>query len=131
MSCVQGLFDRDVLKSELDDFVERVTISQGELIKFLWKKSVTDFMKTKTSGKSRVQFDPVSIKFSIYLRSKVNTGTYTFMANVFNLPSNRTLCDYDTLDEQAKEGISYETLLQMENENDQRNKSVYCLSPWH
>ena len=131
MSCAEGLFDGDVLQSGLNDLGDRDTISQGELIEFLWKESVANFVKAKRSGKGNVRFDPVFIKFAIYLRSKVNTGAYKFMANVFNLPSERTLSNYDTLDGNAKEGILHETLRQMEHEFNNRLKDVDCMNPRH
>ena len=61
----------------------------------------------------------------------MNTGTYKFMANVFNLTSERTLSNYDTLDENAKEGILHKTLRQMEYEFNNCLKSVDCLNPRH
>jgi len=46
------------------------------------------------------------------------------MANVFDLPSDRTLSNYDTLDGQSKDGILHETLRQMEHECGQRAVGV-------
>lgn len=101
---------------------------QNNLISYLWKQSIINFMKAKRSGKKSVWFDPVFVKFAIYLCSKVNTGTYNFMANVFNLPLQQTLSNYNTLDGQVKEGILYETLQHMENEIDQWIDEVEVLN---
>ena len=131
MTCATKLFDGDVLKDGMDDLEGRDCISQGELIQFLWKESINNFVKAKRCGKNNVRFDPIFIKFAIYLRAKVDTGTYRFMANVFNLPSDRTLSNYDTLDGQAKEGILHETLRQTENEFEQRSEKEGVLNPLH
>ena len=61
----------------------------------------------------------------------MNTGTYKFIADVFNLPSDQTFSKYDTLDGQSKEGMLYETLQQMEDEFKQRLKTIYCINPWY
>ena len=116
MSCADGLFDDDKLAEGIKDLEGRDTISQDELISFSSKESVGNYIKAKKSGKKRVRFDPIFIKFAIYLRSKANNSTYQFMANIFNLPSDRTLSDYNTLDGQLKDGILHETLRQMEDE---------------
>ena len=101
------------------------------LISFLWRDSVTNFLKAKKSGKKKIRFDQVFIMFAICLRSKMSTGAYKFMANVFNLTSDQTLCNYDTLDGQSKEGLLHETLRQMENEFGQRETTIECLSILH
>ena len=71
MSCAKDLFNGDVLKSGLDNLGERNNILQGELIEFIWKESVANFVKAKRSGKNNVRFNPMFIKFKIYLRSKI------------------------------------------------------------
>ena len=116
MSCASKLFDDDTLEVGLKDLEGRETIDQDELITFLWRQSVANFLKAKKSGRKSVLFDPVFIKFAVYLRSKVNTGTYKFMSHVFNLPSERTLSNYDTLDGQSKEGLLRDTLWEIEDE---------------
>jgi len=88
MSCADRLFYEDMLEDGIDDLDERNTISQDDLVSFLWKESVANYTKSKNSGKKRVRFDPVFIKFAIHLRSKVNNSTFKFMVNVFNLPSD-------------------------------------------
>jgi len=46
----------------------RGAIPQGDLIKFLWKQSVGNFLKAKKGGKNNVRFDPIFVQFAIYLR---------------------------------------------------------------
>ena len=50
---------------------------------------------------------------------------------MFNLPSWRTLSNFDTLDGQAKEGVLHETLRQMENEINQRIQNVDVINNSH
>ena len=81
---------------------------------------MSNFVKARKSGKKSVRFGPIFVEFTIYLRSKVNTCAYKFMVNVFNLPSDRILSNYDTLDRQANEGILHQMLRQMESKVEQR-----------
>jgi len=126
-----NLFDDDSLNASLEDIEGRGTISQSEMISFLWRESVTNFKRAKKSGKKRMRFDPVFLKFAIYLHYKVNTGTYKFIAEVFNLPSNRTLSNYDILDGQSKDGLLHDTIQQMEIEFEERKQRINCLNPMH
>ena len=75
VECTSELFYDDMLAKELDKLDGRDTISQKELISFLWKELVSNYTKAKKSGKKSVRFDPVFIKFAIYLYSKVNNST--------------------------------------------------------
>ena len=131
MSSASSLFGENSLKDGFDDLDGRGKIEHSDLISFLWKKSVENFTKAKKSGKRNVCFDPVFIKFAIYLRSKMNVGAYDFMANVFNLPPQRTLSNYNTIDGQSTEGILHQTLRQMENELDQRIGGMGTIDPKH
>ena len=71
---------------------------------------MSNFLNSKKNGKKSVQFDPIFVKFAIYVRSKVNASAYKFMANVFNLPSDCTFSNYNTLDRRAKDVILHQTL---------------------
>ena len=53
------------------------------------------------------------------------------MSSVFNLLSDRSLSNYDTLDGQSKEGILHEMLLQMEDEFNQRLTNVVLFNQYH
>ena len=126
-----GLFDGNTLSDGLTDIDGRGTMSQSKLIGFLWRESMANFERVKKNKKKRVRFNTVFLKFEIYLRSKVNTGSYKFMADIFNLPSNCTLSNYDTLDGSAKDRLLYDTIREMEIEFEKRKWKIDCSNPMH
>lgn len=50
------------------------------------------------------------IRFAIMLRSKLNRGTYQFVASIFNLPSARSFSNYDSINGSAKDGVLFGNL---------------------
>ena len=50
------------------------------------------------------------IRFAIMLRSKLNLGTYQFVTKAFNLPSSRSVSNYDLVDSSTNGGISFGVL---------------------
>jgi len=38
------------------------------------------------------------IRFAMMIQSKLNKGTYDCVANVFNMPSSRSITNYDSVD---------------------------------
>ena len=47
VDCANGLFGEGIMADGLSDLEGRGTISQGDLISFLWKESVGNFVKAK------------------------------------------------------------------------------------
>jgi len=50
------------------------------------------------------------IRFAMMIRSKLNRSTYDFVANVFNMPSSRSILNYDLVDGLSKDGIMFEVI---------------------
>lgn len=57
-----------------------------------------------------VRYCPIIIKFASYLKAKAGNAAYSFLADVYTLPSIRTIDSYSTLDSNSEDGVLYETL---------------------
>ncbi len=77
----------------------RDTISEDELILFMRKKSVSNYGIAKIYGKKHMFI----LAWSSYFFDN-------FISNVFNLSSDQTLSNYDTLNNQSKDGLLLENL---------------------
>ena len=76
--------------------------------RLLWNQSLTATRDAKVKGKKQVRYHPIMIRFAMMIRSKLNRGTYDFVANVFNLPSSRLISSYDSVDGSSKDGVMFE-----------------------
>ena len=106
------MFDEE---AEVEDI--KVINSNGELKagkhlleRLLWNQSVIATRDAKSKGKTQVRCHPVMIRFSMMIRSKVNIGSYNFLAGAFNLPPSRTVTKYDSIDGSSRDGVLYEVV---------------------
>ena len=106
------LFDK-----EADAEAEKIFNSRGEtnadkdlLSRLLWNQSLQATVDAKLKGKKQVRYHPIMIRFAVMLRSKMNKGTYAFVAGIFNLPSSRSVAYYDSVDGSAKDGILFDAV---------------------
>lgn len=49
-------------------------------------------------------------RFAMMIRSKINRGSYDFVANVFNMLSSRLVANYDYVDGSSKDGVMFEVV---------------------
>ena len=97
---------------------EKSEISKDELCKILWRQHMQATIDAKKKGKKQVRYSPIMIRFGIMLKMKLNAGLYETLRKVFNLPSGRTLANYDSKDGYAPDGICYETLRAMRDQRE-------------
>lgn len=113
------LFDnqtKELYTKFLDENIS--SVSQSELIKYICCKSWENAETARKKGKKNVRYCPIIIKFASYLKSKTGNSGYSFLSNVFTLPSCSTVDRYATLDSNAQDGILYETLDDMKQSLD-------------
>ena len=67
-------------------------------------------MDAKLKGKTQVMYYPIMIRFALMLRSKMNVGTYEFVVKVFNLPSSRSVSNYNSINRSSKDGVMLEVV---------------------
>ena len=67
-------------------------------------------LDAKTKGKTQVRYHPIMIRFAMMISTKLNRGTYDFVSSVFNLPSSRTLANYDSVDGSTKDGVLFDVV---------------------
>ena len=109
------------------------SVEQKTLIGYLCKKSWENTMKAQRSGKKTIRYCSIVIKFATFVRSKMGNTTYDFLSGVYNLPSNSTLNQYNTLDSSAADGIMHQTLADMQHDfhkNHGVSKRSFELSKW-
>ena len=93
-------------------------VDQKKLVGYLCKQSWENTRKAQRSGKKSIRYCSVMIKFATFVRSKMGNSAYDFLSVVYNLPSNSTLNQYDTLDTNAEDGIMHQTLADMQHDFD-------------
>lgn len=100
----------DAKNGEFDD------LPQKDLISYLCKVSWENVRLAKKSGKKAVEFCPIVLKFAHYVKSQMNNSSYSFLANVFNLPSISTLNKKSAYDTNTEDGLMHETMKSMEED---------------
>lgn len=120
------IFDTDteksyqrILDAKNGDFDD---LPQKDLISYLCKVSWENVRKAKKSGKKSVEFCPIVLKFAHYVKSQMNNSSYSFLANVFNLPSISTLNKKSAYDTNTEDGLMHETMKSMEEDFKQHFK---------
>ena len=98
-------------KTIIDQEVD--SVDQKSLISYLCKQSWENTRRAERSGKKSVRYCPIVLKFATFVRSKMGYSSYSFLSSVFNLPSNKTLNNYDTFDSGTEDGLLHETLADM------------------
>ena len=118
---------KTIIDKEID------SVEQKSLIAYLCKQSWENTLKAQRSGKKTIRYCSIMIKFATFVRSKMGNRTYDFLSSVYNLPSNSTLNQYDTLDSSAEDGIMHQTLADMQHDfcknHEDPNQSLE-LSKW-
>ena len=56
-------------------------------------------------GYKQVCYHPIMIRFAMMIRSKMNKGSYDF-----NLPSSRSVANYDSVDRSSKDGALFDVV---------------------
>ena len=109
-SCV--LFDEDAEVEAMKVIGSNGDLKAGKrlLARLLWNQLVIATRDAKSKGSKQVRYHPVMIRFAMMIRSKMNRGSYDFLASVFNLPSSRTVSKYDSVDGSSKDGVLYEVV---------------------
>lgn len=105
----EDLFHEEV-QSKAKKYFEENEIDKNDLAFVLWSKSLDAYNQKQKKGSKQVRYHPVMICFALFLRQKLNKGSYDMAARVFHMPSSRTLASYDSLDGNSQEGICHETL---------------------
>ena len=101
---------------EFNTYRNCTKVSKNELCRILWKQSMEATIDANRKGKTHVRYNPLMIRFAIILRQKLKGPLYKTLSDVFNLPSPRTLNRYDTKDSSSPDGIMYETIRSMRDD---------------
>ena len=105
----EDIFHEEVQR-KAKKYFETNEIDKNDLAFVLWSKSLDAYNQKQKKGSKQVRYHPVMIRFALFLRQKMNKGSYDMAAKVFHMPSSRTLASYDSLDGNSQEGICHETL---------------------
>ena len=89
------------------------SVDQKELIGYLCKRYWQNTRRAQRSGKKTIRYCSIVLTFAIFVRSKMGNTSYDFLSAAYNLPSNSTLNQYDTLDSSAEDGLMHQILADM------------------
>jgi hypothetical protein len=99
--------------------IRETDVSKKEIFAILFQEMEVVRKRKLRDGNSRGhKWSPLMIQFSGYIRqgngpsSGVNASTWDFMAQVLNLPTNRTLMKYTHTDTSTPDGLCFETAMQ-------------------
>ena len=98
------------------NFFDKEKISQDNLERYLFQESFVQARIVIKSGNQSCRYLPVMIRFYIGIRDKLKKGKYEFLRKVFNLPSARSLSQYDSIGGNKPDGILYSVLKHIQNE---------------
>lgn len=102
----------------------KLTSGKELLFKILWNQSVQSTKDARDKGKKQVWYHPIMIRFVIMIPSNLNRGTYQFLSQTFNLPSSRSVSNYDLVDVYSKDGV-YGVLKLMSQQLDNVNTNEW------
>jgi len=110
---IYELFGEDFVEKAKEWLTSKESISKDHIAELLLHECLQARKQAKLKGKTNVRYSPLMIRFAVFLKKKIGMPAYKFMQKMLNLPSVRTIGDYETPDTNSKDGPLYESIKEL------------------